>query len=82
VVEGSKDGSTWELLDRQNTEELNGTGIVKTFSCSSAKSSEFFRFVRLRQTGRNCRGLDCFSLEAVEFFGTLQNCGRIHEGDL
>jgi hypothetical protein len=74
VVEGSKDGSTWELLDSRNTEELNGDSIVKTFNCSSAKSSEFFRFVRLRQTGKNCQGDDYFVLGAVELFGTLQNC--------
>jgi hypothetical protein len=77
VVEGSKDGSTWDNLGSQNTEELNGPSIVKTFNCSSAKSSEFFRFVRLRQTGRNClssREYHYFVLQAVEFFGTLQNC--------
>jgi hypothetical protein len=75
VIEGSNDGSTWEILDRRNTEELNGYSIVKTFGCSSAKSSDFFRFVRLKQTGKNCRsGWEdhILVLTNIEFFGTLE----------
>jgi hypothetical protein len=51
VIEGSNDGRNWELLDRRNTEELNGLSFVKTFNCSTENSSKFFRFLRLKQTG-------------------------------
>jgi hypothetical protein len=83
VVEGSNDGSGWELLDSRNTEDLNGLSIVKTFNCSTAKSSDFFRFIRLRQTGVNCGAGSTygssswrhyFTFTAAEFFGTLHDC--------
>jgi hypothetical protein len=71
VIEGSNDNSTWTVLDKQNTEDLNGPSLVKTFGCSS-ESSQFFRFVRLRQTGRNCCGNDHLLLTNIELFGSLQ----------
>jgi hypothetical protein len=76
VIEGSNDGSIWEVVDRRNTQELNGKSIVKTFGCSGAESSTFFRFIRLRQTGKSCHSgiaRDILSFANIEFFGTLQD---------
>jgi hypothetical protein len=73
VVEGSNDNGNWEILDSRNTQELNGASLVKTFKCSSENSSKFFRFVRLRQTGKNCAGYDNLMLTGIEFFGSLES---------
>ena len=70
VVEGSNDGSNWREVDRRNTQDLNGKSIVKTYSCGSGKD-ESFRFIRLRQTGKNAGGNDFLMLSGIEFFGTL-----------
>ena len=71
VIEGSNDGSNWREVDRRNTQDLKGKSIVKTYSCSVDDKTESFRFVRLRQTGKNVKGNDYLGLSAMEFFGTL-----------
>jgi hypothetical protein len=72
VIEGSNDRENWELLDSRNTHELDGSYLVKTFNCTTGHSSKFFRFLRLRQTGKNSRGDDTLVLTNVEFFGSLE----------
>ena len=66
----SDDGSTWEAVDKRNTQDLNGKYIVKTYECSK-RSDRFVRFVRLRQTGKNSGGNDILFLSEIEFFGNL-----------
>ena len=70
VIEGSNDAEDWKVLDSRDTGDLNGKWIVKTYSCSSS-GSESYRYLRLRQTGRNSEGRDCLVLSAIEFFGKL-----------
>ena len=70
VIEGSNDGSEWREIDRRNTQDLNGKSIVKTYSCGGG-GSESFRYLRLRQTGKNACGCDQQYLSSIEFFGTL-----------
>jgi hypothetical protein len=69
-IEASRDGKTWVTLDTRNTRELASRGAVKTFECNSP-SSEFFRYIRLRQTGKNGGGDDDLFLTAVDFFGAM-----------
>ena len=52
VIEGSNDGGTWEELDSRNTQDLNGKYITKTYDCQRTRS-ESYRYLRLRQTGKN-----------------------------
>jgi hypothetical protein len=71
---GSNDETTWVVLDRRDTRELDGTYITKTFPCSSRSASvgEFYRYLRLTQTGPNAIGQHYLMLAAVEFFGSLR----------
>jgi hypothetical protein len=71
-MEGSNDCTTWTTLDKRNTQELNGNYIVKTFECSSENRSKSFRYMRLRQTGRNSSNADYLQLCSIEFFASLE----------
>jgi hypothetical protein len=72
TLAGSRDGTTWELIDVRNTQELNGNYLTKTFSCSvPSDGSRFYRYIRLTQTGKNSSGHDVLMLGNVEFFGTM-----------
>ena len=72
VIEASKDGNTWEVVDeRSNTADLNGNWIVKTFECNTP-SEKFVQFVRLRQTGLNSNAAHYLLLTKIEFFGQVQ----------
>jgi hypothetical protein len=71
VIEGSNDGSNWTTLDERNTRDLNGPGIVKTYLCSN-DCSEFFHYIRMRQTGRNSINHDRLTLTNIEFFGRVR----------
>jgi hypothetical protein len=72
VIEGSNDGNTWKVLDNRNTRDLCGTSRVKTYECSTSKSNEFFRFIRMRQTGKNSNNEDHLFLTNIELFGLLK----------
>jgi hypothetical protein len=78
-IEGSNDGSptgTWKSLDSRNayvTKDFSGTFVVKSYSCTHVNSNEFFRFIRMRQSGKNMYGKDYLMLCNIEFFGTIKN---------
>jgi hypothetical protein len=71
-IEGSNDGNAWECIDSQNTQDLNGKYITKTFKCSSP-SSHFCWYIRLTQTRKNSSGYDHFMLYNIEFFGRFRS---------
>ena len=71
VLEGSNDEDVWEVLDsRKNNRDLNDYGVTRNFAIKAPPSGAF-RFVRLRQTGKNCKGLDCLIISGLELFGVL-----------
>ena len=70
VIEVSDDGSTWEVVDERNTQDLNGEYLVRTYECNR-RSDRFVRYVRLRQTGENSGCGYCLYLSEIEFFGKL-----------
>ena len=70
VFEASNDAKSWEVIDRQSNYDLNQSFILENFSISSGIQKSF-RFVRLRQTGKNKQGTDHLSIKALEIFGTL-----------
>ena len=75
VLEVSNAGSedSWVVVDaRQNNEDLNARRVTRNFAIS-APPSEAFRFVRLRQTGRNHDGDDTLVITTLELFGALSN---------
>jgi hypothetical protein len=69
-ISGSNDAQTWTLLDRRDTDELNGRSIVKSFACSRGFEMPF-RYIRLTQTGANSSSHNHLSVCNIEFFGTL-----------
>jgi hypothetical protein len=71
-IEGSNDGSTWKSLDNRNTRDLCGNCIVKTYGCSRVNRREFFRFIRMRQTGKDSNNCDYLMLCNIEFFGKVK----------
>jgi hypothetical protein len=72
-VDGSNDLVSWVNLDRQDTYELNGPYVVKSYSCLSGESSRsFFRYLRLTQRGKNSSNDHYLQLGNLEFFGTVR----------
>ena len=75
VLEVSNDGSeeSWEIVDtRAENEDLNASHVTRNFQVS-ARPSGGFRFVRLRETGKNHGGYDYLDLTSLELFGTLSS---------
>ena len=58
VFEVSMNGKTWEIVEgRENNNNLNDTLAIDNFSINPVPNGRF-RFIRLRQTGKNHRGND------------------------
>ena len=74
VLEASNDGTegSWLVVDRrEDNNELHAPYVTHNFACASSASQGMFRFVRLRQTGKNHNGGDELYLTSLEVFGTL-----------
>ena len=73
VLEVSNDGSegSWKVVDsRKHSMDLNASHVMRNFAISAPPSGAF-RFVRLRQTGKNYLECDSLAICALELFGTL-----------
>jgi hypothetical protein len=78
MIEGSNDSSKWNPIDEvRNSQELNGNSLVKTFEI--AKSSGFYRWIRIRQTGKNSSGYDRLYLSCIELFGRIHRSNESHQ---
>ena len=70
-IEASNDCSNWVPLDVEDTDALNGYYFTKNFECSQ-RTNEFFRYIRLTQTGKNwCNNDNYLLFKEIEFFGRL-----------
>ena len=74
VVEGSNDecdDKNWTVLDEQNDcNFLNGKNFVHTFH-SKNENDEYYRFIRIKQTGPSWSGNNYLNINSVEFYGSL-----------
>jgi hypothetical protein len=71
-LSGSEDGNMWVIVDRKETNDLNDNYVTKTFSCNVERSyADFYRYIRLQQTGKNSSGSDYLQLANIEFFGSM-----------
>lgn len=73
VIEGSNTGTDdfWTVLDqRQNENCLDEKNAVGTFEIQFPNGI-FYRYLRIRQTGKDTNGYNYLTLSALEFFGTL-----------
>ena len=69
-IECSNDGTSWQVLNRiVKASSLNGRRLCWNYSVTDSKT--FFRFFRLRQTGKNHNGNHRLALCALEIFGGL-----------
>jgi hypothetical protein len=77
VIEGSNEGSKWILIDEvKNSQELIESFRVHTFEI--AKSSRFYRWIRLRQTGKNSSGNDQLAMCSIELFGQIHRPNNLN----
>ena len=73
VLEVSNDGIVWQAVDRRaNNEHLKCACVTHNFNIL-APPRESFRFVRLRNTGKNHDENDHLHLSSLELFGTLSS---------
>ena len=71
MIEASEDQTNWETLDSQvECQHLNGNCRVYTFQMKN-KSKKKFRFVRMRQTDKNCGGSFYLEINNFELYGKL-----------
>ena len=71
VVEVSNDNEKWEIVDRhENDSTLRGRNIIATFKAK--ETSNFYRFVRIRQTGKSWNDSYYFIFYFIEFYGKLK----------
>lgn len=77
AIEGSSDGEKWKLIDEHSDDPtMNGEKIIHSFKVEPA-GDEFYRFIRLRQTGYSWYGYpdaDNYYLTFyfIEFFGKIR----------
>ena len=70
VFEGSNDNKNWTILDEQNNNDsLNGANRVKSFIISNKKQS--FKYLRIRQTGKNWYENNGLLMNSIEFYGKV-----------
>jgi len=72
VLEGPNDDSSWVQLDARDTRDRCGKSVAKTSTCLARG---FFRFVRLRPTGKNSCVADHLELSQFELVGALLEGG-------
>lgn len=71
VIEGSNNDKNWKVLDsRNNNISLNNNHAENTFKIQSS-IIEYYRYLRLRQTGHNCKNKDFLIINNLEFFGIV-----------
>jgi len=72
-VEGSTDGSTFEIIDNKvdTTDFQNNNGIQKNFPVQP--NNKYYRYIRITSTSKNWLNDDYFRLYRVEFFGFVQS---------
>lgn len=72
-LEGSVNNESWDILDEESDcSYLNGHNNVHTFSIDQKKiKSAGYRYLRIKETGKNWRNDDHLSLNVIEFYGKL-----------
>lgn len=71
VIEVSNDNENWETVDyHSNDSRLNGSNITAIFKVNK-ELSDFYRFIRLRQTGYSWHSDYYIYFYFIEFFGKI-----------
>lgn len=73
VLEGSNDGESWKDLDTQNgNKSLAGYNISNTFEVPNGQNNQFYRYLRIRQTGVNTANDYRLIIASLEYFGLIK----------
>ena len=82
VIEVSNDKTNWIVIDNHsNDQTLNGSSIIASFQIQQPKN-EFYRYVKLRQTGYSWDSCGCgyyIYFSFIEFFGKLRESSQIYQ---
>lgn len=71
-LEGSKDGVTWVLLsEHKDDQKLNGKSSTGSWDIND-KTKEFYKFIKLEQTGNNSSNSTYMNLAGMEFYGSVK----------
>ncbi|KAK8839726.1 hypothetical protein M9Y10_031431 [Tritrichomonas musculus] len=73
VIEGSNSGNDedWTVIDRRSgVKSLNAKSVVCTFDIQQ-QPVEFYRYLRLRHTGKHSSGKYNLGLSSLEYFGSV-----------
>lgn len=73
VIEGSNSGEDWKVLDTQkDVKSLNDNSVTCAFEIQEKLGkNEFYRFLRIRQTGLNACNSNWLGFSCLEFFGSM-----------
>lgn len=73
VLEGSNDGKSWKDLDTQNgNKSLEGSNKANTFEVPNSQNNQFYRYLRIRQTGVSTANDYRLIIASLEYFGLIQ----------
>lgn len=73
-IEGSNDNANWKILDTRSDEKsLLENRAENTFPIkNNLEKDEYYRYLRIRQTGLNSSGNNELFFSSIEFFGNIQ----------
>jgi small GTP-binding protein len=75
VLQLSNDCQKWIPIHTTSDCNLGGRNVTRHFGCSTSVK-EYYRYIRLRQTGPNANNSHQLGLGNIEFFGKLQSSSR------
>lgn len=77
VVEASNDKKNWEIVDQhEDDSSLRGSGRIVTFKTKVKETNSFYRYIRIRQTGKSWSNSYDFIMYYVEFYGKLKESSK------
>ena len=68
---GSNNGENFTIIDKKNIKEPNGSIVFKTYEIQNPPQ-QFYRYIRIKQTGLSTNGKYTFPYNCFEFFGKMK----------
>ena len=73
----SNDGEKWTTIDARDTDDLMTRGSFRTYKCTGRKADDqYYRYIRLIQTGPNAEGSNYLIIRRFEIFGALETIDK------
>ena len=72
AIQGSCDGEEWTTLDEhRDSSDLNFKSAVKSFEIPENNNNNYYRYLRLKNLGKNYANDFVLRFSRIEFFGAL-----------